>query len=48
MGRKGIGKLSLFSIAEEIEVQSAKHGQVSGFVMRIADIRAQIESARAV
>lgn len=33
MGRKGLGKLSLFSIAETIEVQSAKDGQVHGLVM---------------
>ncbi len=44
MGRKGIGKLSLFSIAEEIEVQSAKEGQKNGFVMRVPDIRVQIDS----
>jgi len=44
MGRKGIGKLSLFSIAEEIEVQSAKDDQKNGFVMRVSDIRAQIDA----
>ena len=33
MGRKGIGKLSLFSIADTIEVQSAKGKQKAGFVM---------------
>ena len=27
MGRKGIGKLSLFSIAREINVQTAKNGK---------------------
>jgi hypothetical protein len=50
MGRKGIGKLSLFSIANEIEVQSAKtnkRGRVlekNGFIMRASDIKKQIES----
>jgi len=33
MGRKGLGKLSLFSIAETIEVQSAKNGEVHGLLM---------------
>lgn len=38
MGRKGIGKLSLFSIAEEIEVQSCKNGQKNGFILDINEI----------
>ena len=33
MGRKGLGKLSLFSIAETIEIQSAKDGEIHGFLM---------------
>ena len=49
MGRKGIGKLSLFSIAGTIEVQTAKVGgggvlERNGLVMVTADIR---EAARA-
>jgi len=43
MGRKGIGKLSLFSIADTIEVQSAKHGTNNGFTMSLPDIRSVIE-----
>lgn len=43
MGRKGLGKLSLFSIADVIEVQSAKGGQAHGFRMSVAAIR---EAAR--
>ena len=43
MGRKGIGKLSLFSVADVIEVQSAKNGQRCGFTMSLPDIRSQIE-----
>ena len=39
MGRKGIGKLSVFSIAQVVEVHTAKNGQRSGFVMRLEDIR---------
>ena len=39
MGRKGLGKLSLFSIAEIIEVQSAKDGQSHGFRMSVTGIR---------
>ena len=42
MGRKGIGKLSLFSIAETIEVHSAKNSQRHGFRMLLSDIRARI------
>lgn len=41
MGRKGIGKLSLFSIAKVIEVHSVKDGIAHGFIM---DLR-QIEDA---
>jgi hypothetical protein len=47
MGRKGIGKLSLFSIANEIEVQTVHTNgrgaeERSGFVMSAAAIRQQI------
>ena len=43
MGRKGIGKLSLFSIADTIEVQSAKNGTSNGFTMSLPEIRSVIE-----
>lgn len=39
MGRKGIGKLSLFSIASTVEVHSVKDGKSHGFTMNIDDIR---------
>lgn len=40
MGRKGLGKLSLFSIADVIEVQSAQNGQrAAGFTMRVDGIK---------
>jgi hypothetical protein len=39
MGRKGLGKLSLFSIAETIEVQSAKDGEAHGLIMTAAGIK---------
>ena len=42
MGRKGIGKLSLFSIAEVIEVYSCKDGVVNGLSMNSEHIREQI------
>jgi hypothetical protein len=42
MGRKGIGKLSLFAIADEIQVETAKDGEQHGFVLRTDDIRAAI------
>ena len=43
MGRKGIGKLSLFSIANTIEVQTARNGRVHGFTMSLKDIKQAIE-----
>ena len=45
MGRKGIGKLSLFSIAGTVVVETAKDGEKSAFRMRLADIRAKIGAA---
>lgn len=43
MGRKGLGKLSLFSIANEIEVQSTKDSERHGMIMDIEDIRRSVE-----
>ena len=43
MGRKGIGKLSLFSIAETITVETNKEGEKNGFVMSKQDIDDHIE-----
>jgi hypothetical protein len=48
MGRKGIGKLSLFAIAKTIAVETAKDGTVSGLVLRSDDIRAQMTSKEGV
>lgn len=44
MGRKGIGKLSLFSIADTIEVQSTKSDVRVGFTMSRPDIEKEIEN----
>lgn len=44
MGRKGIGKLSLFAIANEFEVHTAKDGYQAGCVMSSEDIKVQIKS----
>ena len=44
MGRKGIGKLSLFSVADIIEVQSLKDGETNGFVMKADEIKEAIEN----
>jgi Histidine kinase-, DNA gyrase B-, and HSP90-like ATPase len=44
MGRKGIGKLSLFSIAGTIEVHTARDGEKSGFIMRLSRIQESIKS----
>ena len=43
IGRKGIGKLSLFSIADVIEIHTVK-GDKAGFVMDINKIKSEIES----
>lgn len=42
MGRKGLGKLSLFSIAETIEVQSIKDGEAHGLRMTVEGIHASV------
>ena len=42
MGRKGISKLSLFSIADTVEVQTVKGDSKHGFVMSARKITAQI------
>lgn len=42
MGRKGIGKLSLFSVARHIEVFSIKKNQRQAFTMDIEDIKHHI------
>lgn len=39
MGRKGIGKLSLFSIADTIEIQTMRKGQRNGFIMSAKKIQ---------
>jgi hypothetical protein len=44
MGRKGLGKLSLFSIAGTIEVQSAKDGTSHGLHMTAAGIQQSVAS----
>lgn len=43
MGRKGIGKLSLFSIADLITVETVKNGEKSAFRMNLNDIREAIK-----
>lgn len=47
MGRKGLGKLSLFSIANIIEVQSAQGGEVHGFRMSVHEIHEAVDEKRA-
>ena len=44
MGRKGIGKLSLFSIAKTVEVHSVKGGARHGFVMDADSIEDTIKN----
>ena len=43
MGRKGIGKLSSFSIAETIDVETVKDGLKSAFRMQVKKIREAIK-----
>ena len=45
MGRKGIGKLSLFSIANRIDVYSIKNQQRSAFRMDVLDIKEKISES---
>ncbi len=45
MGRKGIGKLSLFSIANNIELFTVKNGVKNGLKMNRVDIEAQIKKS---
>jgi hypothetical protein len=44
MGRKGIGKLSLFSIADEVTIHTVKGGERHGFRMVLPDIQAQVSA----
>ena len=46
MGRKGIGKLSLFSIARTVEVHSFRNGEKHGFIMESKDIEKSIQDGR--
>ncbi len=43
MGRKGLGKLSLFSIADVIDIQSAKDGDCHGLRMTVRGIRESLD-----
>ncbi len=42
MGRKGIGKLSMFSIANTVTVHSVKNGESHGFEMKVKDIKSAL------
>ena len=46
MGRKGIGKLSLFSIAESVKVETFKDGSQNGFVMSTDEIEKHIKEKK--
>lgn len=43
MGRKGIGKLSLFSIANEVEIRTVKDGEKNAFLMEVEEIKKKIK-----
>lgn len=44
MGRKGLGKLSLFSIADQIDLQSSKDGQAHGLRMSVEGIKESVRN----
>lgn len=44
MGRKGIGKLAIFSFAKIMEIQSNRNGNKAGCVMNWSDVEREIES----
>jgi hypothetical protein len=44
MGRKGIGKLSLFSISRDITIFTIKDGEKHAFQMLLSDIQAKIDN----
>lgn len=46
MGRKGIGKLSLFSIANKISIYSKKNGEINAFVINVEDLKMQISEKK--
>ena len=45
MGRKGIGKLSLFSIADKVTVETIKDGEKTAIQLDVTKIKASIEAA---
>ena len=45
MGRKGIGKLSLFSIAEKVKVETIKDGEKTAMLMEVDAIKRSITKA---
>jgi HSP90 family molecular chaperone len=47
MGRKGIGKLSLFAIADVVRVESSKEGARAGLVLETNEIRNQMKAETA-
>jgi hypothetical protein len=46
MGRKGIGKLALFSIADTVKVASTKGGELHGFIMSVPELEKAIVDGR--
>jgi hypothetical protein len=46
MGRKGIGKLALFSIADDIEVHTRKSSEKHAFKMKTQDVRKAIKAGK--
>ena len=45
IGKKGLGKLSIFGICDELQVRTVKDGILNEFVMNLSDIKSQKDSS---
>jgi hypothetical protein len=45
IGKKGLGKLSIFGICDEIQVKTIKDGIINEFIMNLSDIKNQKDSS---
>jgi hypothetical protein len=45
IGKKGLGKLSIFGICDELQVRTVKDGILNEFIMNLSDIKSQKDSS---
>jgi hypothetical protein len=45
IGKKGLGKLSIFGICDELQVRTIKEGVLNEFIMKLSDIKNQKDSS---